>query len=156
MKDDPDSQVFPNNVTYNSLLDCCVRCFDMGTASKIFDEMQSGGCPKGDHRKSEDSQFFVKPDLISYSTMIKGFCKEKNIEQAFVMLEVMDKSNIKADEVLYNSLLDGCCKAGEVDMALKVYSNMRALNIRPSNVTFSILVKVHSRRNDLKTALEVL
>lgn len=72
------------------------------------------------------------------------------------MLEVMDKSNIKADEVLYNSLLDGCCKAGEVDMALKVYSNMRTLCIRPSNVTFSILVKVHSKRNDLKTALLVL
>jgi len=46
MKEDPDQRVFPNNVTYNSLLDCCVRCFDMGTASKIFDEMQAGGCVK--------------------------------------------------------------------------------------------------------------
>ena len=145
-------KVYPNNVTYNSLLDCCVRCFDMATATNIFEEMTGGGCKKS--KEVDDSK--IRPDLISYSTMIKGFCKEKNIEQAFYMLEVMDKQGIKADEVLYNSLLDGCCKANEVDMALKVYSNMRALGIRPSNVTFSILVKVHSKRQDLTKALAVL
>lgn len=87
MKKDSDQKVFPNNVTYNSLLDCCVRCFDMGTASKIFDEMTNGGCKKG----KDSCEMKIRPDLISYSTMIKGFCKEKNIEQAFFMLEVMDK-----------------------------------------------------------------
>jgi len=87
MKGDTDPKVYPNNVTYNSLLDCCVRCFDMATASSIFEEMTDGGCKKG--KDVDDSK--IKPDLISYSTMIKGFCKEKNIEQAFYMLEVMDK-----------------------------------------------------------------
>jgi len=53
-----------------------------------------------------------KPDLITYSTMIKGYCKEKNIEAALELLETMEDQQIKADEVLYNSLLDGCCKAG--------------------------------------------
>lgn len=67
-------------ITYNSLLDCCVRCFDMNTASKIFDEMSQGGCIKSNSRQQEDSSYSVQPDLISYSTMIKGFCKEKNIE----------------------------------------------------------------------------
>ena len=42
----------------------------MSEASKIFSEMNSFG---------------VRPDLISYSTMIKGFCREKNIEQAFII-----------------------------------------------------------------------
>jgi pentatricopeptide repeat protein len=31
----------------------------------------------------------ARPDLITYSTMIKGYCKEKNIESALVMLETM-------------------------------------------------------------------
>ena len=68
----------------------------------------------------------VRPDLITYSTMIKGYCKDKNIEQALVMLETMQKEDIKADEVLYNSLLDGCCKANQLDLAFKVYENMRS------------------------------
>ncbi len=60
-----DDKIKPNNVTFNSLLDCCVRCNDINRATQIFYEMQVSG---------------VRPDLITFSTMIKGFCKEKNIE----------------------------------------------------------------------------
>jgi pentatricopeptide repeat protein len=59
----------PNNVTYNSLLDCCVRCFNMPQAEVIFKAMQDQGQANS-----------VRPDLITYSTMIKGYCKEKNLE----------------------------------------------------------------------------
>lgn len=61
MKDNPS--VAPNTITYNSLIDICVRCFDIPRAKRLFDEMVSG-------------QATVKPDLITYSTMIKGFCKD--------------------------------------------------------------------------------
>jgi len=137
--------VAPNSVTYNSLLDCCVRCFDMPLANSLFVTMLESKSPS------------LRPDLITYSTLIKGFCKERNIEQAFVTLQQMEKQgNIKADEVLYNSLLDGCCKSNEVDMALKVYQNMRTLKIRPSNVTYSILVKIYAKARDVNRALQVL
>lgn len=78
--------------------------------------------------------------------MIKGYCREKNIERALIMLNEMESAGIQADEVLYNSLLDGCCKANEVTMALKVYQNMRILKIKPSNVTYSILIKVYGKQ----------
>ncbi len=78
MKNDTSGDnIKPNNVTFNSLLDCCVRCNNIGKASQIFNEMKNS---------STTNDFSVKPDLISYSTMIKGFCREKNIEQALVML----------------------------------------------------------------------
>lgn len=41
-------------------------------------------------------------------------------------------------------------------MAFKVYENMCSLGIRPSNVTYSILVKIHSKRRDLESALDLL
>ena len=66
----------------------------------------------------------AKPDLITYSTMIKGFCKDQNIEAALTALNKMEASGIKADEVLYNSLLDGCCKVNELEIAFKVFQNM--------------------------------
>jgi len=62
-----------------------------------------------------------KPDLISYSTMIKGYCKEKNIEGALMILDEMEKAGIRSDEVVYNSLLDGCCKADDIHIGLMVY-----------------------------------
>lgn len=65
----------PNNVTYNSLIDCCIRCNSIEKAVEIFEEMKNSS---------------TKPDLITYSTMIKGFCREKNIEKALIMLNDME------------------------------------------------------------------
>lgn len=62
----------------------------------------------------------TKPDLITYSTLIKGFCRDKNIESAFKILNEMKKCGILPDEVLFNSLLDGCFKSNEIDLAFKV------------------------------------
>lgn len=91
----------PNNVTFNSLLDCSVRCEDMKTATEIFAEMQS----------------LMKPDLISYSTMIKGLCRSGDLRSALDVLTDMKNEGIYPDEVLFNSLLDGCAKAGVSDLA---------------------------------------
>ncbi len=62
----------------------------------------------------------TKPDLITYSILIKGFCKDKNIDDAFKILNEMKFNKIEADEVLFNSLLDGCFKANELDLAFRV------------------------------------
>jgi len=35
MKENPS--VAPNTITYNSLIDICVRCFDMPKAKRLFD-----------------------------------------------------------------------------------------------------------------------
>lgn len=141
MKENPS--VAPNTVTYNSLIDICVRCFDIPRAQQLFEQMQSGFAQ-------------ARPDLITYSTMIKGFCKDQNIEAALTALNTMETYGIKADEVLYNSLLDGCCKVNEIDMAFKVYQNMQLQQIKPSNVTFSILIKLYSKMKDLTKALQLL
>ena len=58
--------------------------------------------------------------------MIKGYCKARNIEKAFEVLEIMKNKAIQPDEVLFNSLLDGCCKCNENELALKVFANMNA------------------------------
>jgi pentatricopeptide repeat domain-containing protein 1 len=55
MKNDRNNM--PNNVTYNSVIDCCIKCNDLEMAESKFQEM-----------KSSD----VKPDIITFSTLIKG------------------------------------------------------------------------------------
>jgi pentatricopeptide repeat protein len=139
MKSDSNNE--PNSVTYNSLIDCCVRCDNMKKAYSLFTEMKE--------RK-------VKPDLITFSTMIKGYCREHSIEKAFKVLKNMEIEKIKPDEVLFNSLLDGCWKANEIDLALTVYKSMKDQHIKPSNVTFSILVKIYGKSKQLSKALGIL
>lgn len=68
------SESKPNVITYNSMIDCCVRCEDMLKATELFDQMAQGD---------------VSPDLITYSTLIKGHCQTKNIEKALILHEKM-------------------------------------------------------------------
>lgn len=140
----PEGQekIEPNIITFNSIIDCCVRCNEIDQATQIFEYMRSKSTAN-----PFDSYYGVgrgiKPDLITFSTLIKGHCRSKNIEQALMLHEQMLKEGIKADEVLYNSLLDGCLKANQLEMALKCYSNMKKLKIKASNVTYSILAKIY-------------
>ena len=97
-----DVNVQPNIVTYNSLLECAVKCNDFSMAEKIYDEAVS-----------MESDFF-HPDLITYSTFMKSLCKSRNIDGAIEIYELVKSKNFKIDEVLFNTLLDGLLKANEL------------------------------------------
>lgn len=108
---DASSDCVPNIITFNSIIDCCVRCGEMHKATEIFDYMQRNN--QVAEEENDKSVNVVRPDLITFSTLIKGHCRVKNIEQALILHEQMLQQGIKADEVLYNSLLDGCLKSDE-------------------------------------------
>ena len=77
-----DKGLRPNDVTYNSLIDACVRCSQMGEAWRLLEDMS----------QSED----VRPDNFTYSTLIKGIRADTqagtvgnygDLERAFRLLE---------------------------------------------------------------------
>ena len=56
----------PNDVTYNSMIDVCVRCRQQEKAWKLFMQMQDEG---------------VQPDNFTFSTLIKGIKKSGNTQK---------------------------------------------------------------------------
>merc|ERR1719399_2394342 len=52
-------------VVLNTLIDACSRVGDMSSASMVFQDMQDANCT---------------PDLITYSTLIKGYCISDDLE----------------------------------------------------------------------------
>jgi pentatricopeptide repeat protein len=91
----------------------------------------------------------VEPDIVTYSTIVKGYCVEGDVDRAFSVLEDMKSDEkLAPDEIMYNSILDGCAKQHRVDDALKVLEEMTSTGVVPSNYTLSILVKIlgHARR----------
>merc|ERR1712202_21860 len=66
-----------NSITFNSLIDCALICKNYQKADEIFQIMKSS--------PNHDS----KPDLITYSTIIKAYCKNKNIEKALALYNEM-------------------------------------------------------------------
>merc|ERR1719218_449 len=102
-------------------------------------------------------QGHVEPDIITYSTIVKGYCLSGDLDRAFNVLEEMKRdAKFAPDEILYNSLLDGCAKQHRVDEALKLLEDMTQSGTAPSNYTLSILVKLMGRSRRLNQAFTVI
>merc|ERR1719253_2584275 len=99
----------------------------------------------------------IEPNLITYSTMLKGHCQNGDIQTAFAILEQMRKdAHLKPDEIMYNSLLDGCAQNNLVEEGLRLLEEMQAEGVKPSNFTLSILVKLLNRARRLQQAFTLV
>merc|ERR1740138_495033 len=99
----------------------------------------------------------VEPDIVTYSTLVKGYCFSGCLDQAFqVFAKMQQEGKCAPDEVLFNSLLGGCAKEFRLDDALHLLNQMRELGVAPSNYTLSMLVKLMCRCKRLDQAFTVL
>merc|ERR1719230_297555 len=98
----------------------------------------------------------VTPDLISYSTLIKGHCSRGDLEQGLQLLGLMQRRGILPDAIVFNSILDGCAHQQMRTLTERVLQDMESAGIAPSNFTLSILVKLYGRCSDLDTAFSVV
>merc|ERR1719272_2640256 len=99
----------------------------------------------------------VKPNVITYSTMLKGHCQNGDVHTGFALLEeVRNSPGLKPDEIMYNSLLDGCAQNSLVEDGLRLLEEMQKEGVRPSNFTLSILVKLMNRARRLEQAFSLV
>merc|ERR1719359_2787497 len=97
------------------------------------------------------------PNVITYSTMLKGHCQNGNIQAGFAILEQMKKDGrLKPDEIMYNSLLDGCAQNNLVEEGLRLLEEMQNEGVAPSNFTLSLLVKLMNRARRLDRAFSIV
>eukprot|EP00921_Rhytidocystis_pertsovi_P013548 GHVQ01021950.1.p1 GENE.GHVQ01021950.1~~GHVQ01021950.1.p1 ORF type:complete len:2780 (+),score=391.57 GHVQ01021950.1:728-9067(+) len=96
------------------------------------------------------------PDLISYSTMIKGYCKQMQVGKARELFDRMKRQGIRADAIVYNTLLEGTCKMLDADEAETLVGEMRARSIRPSCFTLAILIRLYGRLQRIEFVLKLM
>eukprot|EP01022_Parablepharisma_sp_SALTPOND_P007959 TRINITY_DN1348_c0_g2_i1.p1 TRINITY_DN1348_c0_g2~~TRINITY_DN1348_c0_g2_i1.p1 ORF type:complete len:902 (-),score=72.16 TRINITY_DN1348_c0_g2_i1:2331-5036(-) len=153
-----DSKCKLNRIAYNALLDCCVKCGQYDKMSEIFEDMLKSASERaaanGAALSDEDA---IEPDLITYSTLIKGMCKAGAMHKAIALYEEMKRKGLELDEVLFNSLLDGFVKCDyHTHESEKIISDMKKLKIKFSNYTYSILIKLYTKNRLVEKALGVL
>lgn len=144
-----DEKVSPNIVIHNAMLDCCVECNDIKAMNEYYTSIRE---------KAINDENHPQPDLITYSTVIKGYARAKDMEKVFDIYQFLkaNTNDFQLDEVIYNSILDGCAKTGNFDRALSAYDDMVKNNIKRSNVTYSILIKVYANNKMEDKALQLL
>ncbi|KAJ4772169.1 hypothetical protein LUZ62_056426 [Rhynchospora pubera] len=117
--------VCPNAVTYNILINGCLRIDDTAGALAYYNEMRDKG---------------IAPTKVSYTTLMKAFAfsgQPKLAHQVFD--EMANDPRVKIDIVAWNMLVFAYCKMGLVAEAKKVIEQMKEKSIMPDVVTYGSL-----------------
>merc|ERR1740117_2585923 len=139
----PSENVPYNTITYNSIIDACVKGGDLTTAEALLCEITSPNSP-------------LEPDLITFSTLLKGYCHGGELDKALQVAEAIKQRGLRCDELVYNTLMDGCVKANDVTAGVGLFEEMVQNGMRPSAITHSILTRLYQRAGYEEDALEAV
>jgi pentatricopeptide repeat protein len=131
-----------NTVLCTTLIKGFARAGQLAEAMKMYHEMSK--------------KHGVRPDLITFSILIKANCDGERLEEALKLLEDMIALGLKPDEVVFNNLIAGCGAHGNAKLGKQLYEDMIKAGIKPSNATFSIIIRVFHRCKCLDDAVKLL
>eukprot|EP00929_Paragymnodinium_shiwhaense_P027554 TRINITY_DN16151_c0_g1_i1.p1 TRINITY_DN16151_c0_g1~~TRINITY_DN16151_c0_g1_i1.p1 ORF type:complete len:675 (+),score=173.63 TRINITY_DN16151_c0_g1_i1:52-2076(+) len=132
-----------NTITYNSIIDACVKCNDLATAESLMRELTS-------------DESTLEPDLITFSTLLKGYCYIGSLDKALQVAEAIKTRGLRCDELVYNTLMDGCVKVNDVAAGIGLFEELVKNGMRPSAITHSILVRLYQRTGSEEDAAEAV
>ena len=113
-------------VIFNSILDVYISNGLMGKVAEVYDIITS--------------QDGVTPDQITFNTLIKGCCRNKDFENAMKYFREMRKYSLKPNRITYNSLMDLSVKDQKLKNALYLIEEMQKDDITADGYTYSIIL----------------
>lgn len=127
-------------ILYNVTLKVLRKCRDWSSAETLFNEMIEKG---------------VRPDNVTFSTVISCARLCNLPEKAVEVFERMPEFEISPDEVTYSAMIDAYGRSGNVDMALGLYDRARKEKWRIDPVTFATVIRVYSNSGNFDGAMNV-
>merc|ERR1719491_1189189 len=158
----------PDDVSFGTLLDTCIADNDITTANEVVDLLVRGDRPvdtvmctlfiKGlvraqrlpkamelyeemKRRTCEGS----RPDIVTYSVLIKAFVDAHDLERALLLVEDMAAAGHSPDDIILTHLLEGCRYVGNHALGKRLFTDMMAAGVKPSEFTLITMVKLHGR-----------
>lgn len=131
----------PNSVIYSTILDgiCMHGSLEMGLELLSGMEKESDEC---------------KANVVTYTTMIKGFVEKGMNDEALGILERMDGLGLRPNRVTFATVLDGLSKEGRAEEACKVIDRYRGEGVGRDEL-YNMLVLSLSRVGKHKESEEI-
>uniref|UniRef100_A0A6N2L332 Pentatricopeptide repeat-containing protein n=1 Tax=Salix viminalis TaxID=40686 RepID=A0A6N2L332_SALVM len=87
-------------------------------AARPVSSFETSGCARA---SQEDVCLWLSPDILAYSTLLDGFCKQGNLDEMLVLFQEMQRRLVKPDLVVYTILINGMCKSRKVKDAKELF-----------------------------------
>ncbi|KAK4385227.1 Pentatricopeptide repeat-containing protein, chloroplastic [Sesamum angolense] len=133
--------ISPSAVTFNSLFLILLKRGRVAMVFELYDEMLR--------------TYGVKPDLYTFNILIRGFCVNSMVDEAFRMFKEMERFECEPDLITYNTIVDGLCRAGKVNVARNVVNGMRKKSLRPNVVSYTTLIRGFCAKQEIDGAMDV-
>ncbi|GAB4856729.1 hypothetical protein Ancab_014643 [Ancistrocladus abbreviatus] len=141
MKHQHDITSHPDHVSYTTVISALLKAGSMDKARQVLAEMTRIGVPA---------------NRVTYNILLKGYCKQLQIEKAKELVrEMAENVGISPDVVSYNTLIDGCILVDDSAGALSYFNEMRARGITPTKISYTTLMKAFALSGQPKLANKV-
>lgn len=171
----------PDDITFATLLDACIKENDMGAIGEIVKMSMDGEHQVGTVMYTLFIKGLVKadclpkalelcdemkrkagamPDVITYSVLIKALVDRHDLERALQLVQDMGTAGHVPDDIILTHLLEGCRYAGNHSLGKKLFAEFVALGVKPSEFTLLAMLKLcghvgaHQEAHDLVAGWE--
>merc|ERR1719330_2319413 len=97
----------------------------------------------------------VKPNIIMFSTIIKGFANTQQPGRALEALRELRREGVVANTVVYNAVIDAQARCGSMDTVSQLVRSMQEEGVEPDAITFCTIVKGYCVSGELDKAVDV-
>ncbi|KDP46161.1 hypothetical protein JCGZ_06672 [Jatropha curcas] len=134
-------KVFPDVVTYNTLINGCLECGSSSKAFGLIQEMEGKG---------------VKPDSITHNILVKWYIKHEKMDDAGNTIRKMGESGFSPNSVTYNTLINGYCKAGKLGEALRMMDELGRKGLKMDGTNVNTILHALCKEGRFEKAFDLL
>ncbi|TVU12713.1 hypothetical protein EJB05_46368, partial [Eragrostis curvula] len=162
----------PDSIFFNALINAFVEANRMGEAINTFWKMKHSGCQPttstfntlikgyGIVGKPEEAQRIfdmmgvegsAKPNLTTYNILVKAWCDQRNLEEAWSIILKMRACGVEPDIITYNTIASAYANNDETWRAEELIVEIQA-RMRTSERTWGIIIGGYCREGRLEEA----
>lgn len=122
-----DTELNPDEIMYNTLLDGCAQNTLVNEGLRLLDQMQAEG---------------VKPTNYTLSVAVKLLNRAKRLDQAFAVVEdITKKYNFQLNVHVYANLVHACVCNHQLKRGMDILEKMVKERVSPDSRTYAILMR---------------
>ncbi|XP_077243404.1 small ribosomal subunit protein mS78 (rPPR3a)-like [Tasmannia lanceolata] len=102
------------------------------------------------------SELSVDPNVISYNILVQSLWKMGSLDNAFSVLELMEKNGVRPNLVTFNTLLKGFYVESRFSDAEKIWAKMGECNCNPDIVSFNYKLQALVSERKIEEAVKLV
>ncbi|KAF6156599.1 hypothetical protein GIB67_014578 [Kingdonia uniflora] len=164
-------QVSPNHFTLSSVLKACANISDINAGEQVYAHVVKLGLASincvgnslismfarsgkmEDARKAFDNLF--EKNLVSYNTVVDGYTKNLNSEEAFELFHQIEDTGIGVNAFTFASLLSGAASIGAMGRGEQLHARLLKVGFMSDICIFNALISMYSRCGNIEAASQV-